>query len=292
MHVILNHKFKLSNKATISARDRGFRYGDGAFETIAVHDGIPYRLNWHLKRLAQGLKAIRISYPASSLAKECRGLIKKNKMKDGLLRIQVTRGMGGRGYLPDAKAKPTCVIETLPLPKIPGKPISLWLSSYRRISGEALPVRYKLCQGLNSTLARMEAADHKCFDALLLNARGEMCETSSANIFWIKNNTLYTPSLACGAVEGATRDAIITLSPYPVKEARAGLGALKHADAVFIANAAWKILPVDTLKPRGGRWNSAAQARIFQQLLEDDINVSLRRRGADREARRAKAAAR
>jgi branched-subunit amino acid aminotransferase/4-amino-4-deoxychorismate lyase len=148
--------------------------------------------------------------------------------------------------------------------------VTLFKSSYSRLSARAMPVRYKLCQGLNSTLARLEAAEHKCFDALLLNDKGQLCETSSANIFWFRNGILYTPSLKCGILKGATRAAVMRLSPYPVKEVEAGIKTLKRAEAVFITNSVWKAVAVERLLPLDYRWNSTAIARRFQQLLSED----------------------
>lgn len=270
-HAIINGKTVPAAKARIPVQDRGFRYGDGVFETVAVHHDAPYRLDWHLKRLARGLAAVRISFATDTLEKQCRALIKKNHLREGLLRIQVTRGSGGHGYLPAKETKPLYVIETLPPPDIPKKPVTLWLSSYRRISPDALPVRYKLCQGLNQTLARLEAKENGCFEALMLNARGEICEAASANIFWVKNNTLYTPSLACGAMEGSMRAAIMKLSPCPVRQVRATLKILAKAEAVFLTNAAWKVLPVAGLEPAGLRWDSGRQAALFGRLIKADI---------------------
>lgn len=255
VYVVINGKTLPAENAFISVQDRGFRYGDGAFETIAVHGGKPSRLEWHINRLSQGLKAIHIRFDTAMLPDSCHRLLQANQVREGLLRIQVTRGIGGRGYLPEM-AEPTYVIETLPLPEIPKQPVSLWLSSYQR-TPSALS-RYKLCQGLNSTLARMEAAEHNCFDALMLSEDGFISETSSANIFWVKDHTLYTPSLDCGCVEGAMRAAIIEQPPYPLKEIKARIEVLQNADAVFITNVAWKALPVSELKPAGMRWDSRA----------------------------------
>lgn len=266
---IINGKTVPAGRAFVSAADRGFRYGDGVFEAIAVHHGVPYRLDWHMKRLARGLKAVRIRCSVRGLEKECLALIAKNKVKEGLLRIQVTRGVGGRGYLPEPKIKPTYIVETLPPPEIPEKPVPLWLSSYLRASS-ALSL-HKSCQGLHSTLARLEAADHGCFDALMLNADGEICETSSANIFWIRGRTLYTPPLASGALDGAMRAVVMALSPYPVREIRAGMKTLAAADAVFLTNTTWKVLPVAELKPAGLRWESAGPAALFARRIKVDI---------------------
>lgn len=268
-YVILNGKLVARDKAHISILDRGFRYGDGVFETIRIHNGVPYRFSWHLQRLAAGLAAIRLKYKVAGLQPDCANLIKRNKCKDGLLRIQVTRGSGGHGYLP-AKAAPTCVIETLPLTPAPKKPVSLWLSGYRRIPENALPVRAKLCQGLNSTLARLEAEENQCFEALQLNQQGTIAETSSAHIFWRRQNALFTPALDCGVLEGSTRNALCRLAT-PVHTIHAGLDDLKAADAVCITNVSWGVLPVASLAPEGASWDSAALAGQLATLLKGDM---------------------
>jgi branched-subunit amino acid aminotransferase/4-amino-4-deoxychorismate lyase len=265
-----------AEKAVVSIQDRGFRYGDGVFETLAVQDGVPYQFDWHLRRLADGLRAIRIECEVGAIYESCKALLKKNNVKNGLLRIQVTRGIGSIGYLPDqshAKAGPTIVIETGNLPEVPAEAISLWLSSYAKISAHALPVQYKLAQGLNSTLARMEANENHCFEALLLNEEGQLCETSSGNLFWLKGNRLYTPALSCGLLEGATRAAIIRLSPYLVDEVEAGIEALADADAVFITNVIWHAIPVSRLLPVGESWDSRTVAQEFRTRLAEDCTA-------------------
>lgn len=270
MHIILNHTLLQTENAHLSVQDRGFRYGDGVFETIAVHSGVPYRFAWHMDRLKRALEAIRISYDITALAPECRQLLNANRVKDGLLRIQVTRGVGGRGYLP-GNTPPTCVIETMSLPLTPQQPVALWLSAYARPPAATLPTQFKLCNGLNSTLARMEATDQDCFDALMLDLSSHISETSSGNIFWLKKGVLYTPSLSCSALEGAVRAAIMELAPYPVKEWEAPLDELKNAEAVVITNSAWKVLPVSVLKPVALHWESTACAKRILEALGEDI---------------------
>jgi branched-subunit amino acid aminotransferase/4-amino-4-deoxychorismate lyase len=258
-----------AGEAVISVEDRGFRYGDGAFETLMVQDGVPYQFEWHMARLAGGLSAIKIPFSVDDLHGHCRQLLKKNALKYGILRIQVTRGASGRGYLPGA-AQPTFVIETSERSLPPSEAVSLWQSTEQKISVQALPVRYKLCQGLQSTLARIEAAEKQCFEALLLNEKGHVCETSSANLFWFKGGILYTPSLECGVLEGATRAAIMRLSPYPVHEVSVGIEALQNAEAVFITNTAWQVVAVNRLLPLGYQWDSVKITQRFSQLLADD----------------------
>jgi branched-subunit amino acid aminotransferase/4-amino-4-deoxychorismate lyase len=272
-YCIVNGRLLPTAEAVVSIQDRGFRYGDGVFETLAVQGGVPYQFDWHLRRLADGLRAIRIDCAVNAIYESAKTLLHENRVENGLLRIQVTRGIGSIGYLPDPgheKAGATYVIETGPLPEVPTDPVSLWLSSYAKISPRALPVQYKLTQGLNSTLARLEAHENHCFEALLCNEQGALCETSSGNIFWVKNNRLYTPALACGLLEGATRAAVIRLSPYRVEEVEAGIEDLEAANAVFITNVIWHAIPVSRLLPQGLTWASAAIAQEFRARLSAD----------------------
>lgn len=270
---IVNGRLVAADEASIPIQDRGFRYGDGVFETVAVHLGVPYRYDWHVERLQRGLRAIKISFDVSEIKDYCRQLIHQNKLNHGLLRIQVTRGIGSRGYLPDPthpQARANFVIETAPMPIMPDKAVNLWQSSYAKVSDTSLPVQYKLCQGLNSTLARIEAQEKNCFDALLLNDKGHLCETSSGNLFWLQEGRLYTPSLECGVLEGVARHAVMQLSPYPVVEVKTGIAALKEAEAVFITNVLWKSIAVEALLPQRMRWHSDEAAQNIRQMLNDD----------------------
>jgi branched-subunit amino acid aminotransferase/4-amino-4-deoxychorismate lyase len=270
-YVIFNGKLLDERDVHISPRDRGFRYGDGVFDTLLVHGGRLYQWQFHLNRLVCGLAAVRIEFDVSILSSMCHELLVANNCEVGLLRIQITRGIGGRGYLPEARNFPTLLIETLEIPSSPAAPISLWQSDYCKVSPAALPVKFKICQGLNSTLARMEAEDNGCFDALLLNDAGQICETSSANVFWLKDDVLYTPMLGCGVLDGSVRSAVIRLSPYKICEIATNLNDFAGADAVFITNVAHKILAVNHLKPLGKNFHSEVIASQMLHLLEMDI---------------------
>lgn len=272
--ISLNAQLVPPEKAQVSVLDRGFRYGDGLFETIALHGGVPYQFGFHMKRLQAGLDALKIDFSTRALRGDCHALIKANRAQDGTLRIQVTRGIGSRGYLPDPSHKqagPLCIIETIARQSLPQEPVRIFHSSYRKLSPSSLPVQYKLCQGLNSTLARMEAIDQQCFDGVMTNDAGELCETSSANLFWIKGDTLYTPALGCGVLDGSTRHAILRLWPGDTREVAAPIDTLADADEIFITNALWQVLPVAELLPQGYRWDAHPAAERLRALLAADI---------------------
>jgi branched-subunit amino acid aminotransferase/4-amino-4-deoxychorismate lyase len=272
-YVILNQQLVEADKALVSIQDRGFRFGDGVFETIAVQGGVPYQFDWHMERLRKGLHAVRINANLHTLHEQSRRLLKENEVKEGVLRIQVTRGAGSRGYLPDPthpRAGATMVMETLPLPALPQGDVTLCMSSYRKISATELPVQYKLCQGLNATLARMEAAEQGHFDALMENVAGQLCEVSSGNIFWLKDGALHTPALLCGVLEGSMRAALMRLSPLPVYEVQVPTSALEEAECVFICNAVLGVAGVSRIAGLARTWPPHAMIATLKTLVQHD----------------------
>lgn len=276
-NVILNGELLPAESAKISIHDRGFRFGDGVFETIALHNGVPYQYDWHLARLAKGLDAIKIPFDTAILQSFCRQLMHKNASRTGTLRIQITRGNGSLGYLPapeNGKPAPTFLIETIAQTIAPAQPASLWMSSYRKTSPHALPTNFKLCQGLNSTLARIEAQEHSCFEALLLNEKNQLCEASSSNLFWMKDSKLYTPSLDCGPLEGSTRAALMRL--YDTVESDGGLEELLEATTAFLTNTSWGVLPVSLFQPADHTWRDLAPAQELQRRLTEDRDQDAR----------------
>lgn len=276
---LINGTLHPKETATIPASDRGFRFGDGVFETIPLFNGRPYQWDFHRQRLQDGLAAVEIPFDITPLAAYARDLLAAQPENpdavNGSLRIAISRGSGSRGYLPAAGTTPTLVMEVQPRPPVT-EPVDLWLSSLRKIPPACLPGGLKLAQGLNSTLARMEAVNHGCFEALLLTLEGFICEGSSSHIFWFMGERLVTPSLATGCLRGSTREAILRVSPYPVREGTFSLNILEGAEAVFLANAAWQIVPVAQFLPFGMRWPTEhPQVITLQKALQEDIETNI-----------------
>ncbi len=254
-------------QAGLPIADRGLKFGDGVYETIRVVNGRPYCFHKHMERLAISLKLLKINADTSSLPKICDDLLLKNNITQGTLRIMITRGIGGTGYLPGKENNFGIVVEALPLPKIPESPIDLYLSNWRKIPKECLPAAAKTMQGLSSTLARMEAEENGCFEAVLLATDGHICECSSSNIFWVKNGQLYTPSLDAGILAGTTRDSIIELWPSGVIEGIFNIEELENADEVFVTNVVWTALPVKKLMPMGTEYKSHEVCKEVKEML-------------------------
>lgn len=257
-----------SDKAGLPIADRGLKFGDGVYETIRVENGKPFSWNKHMERLEISLRLLKIDADTSNLLDICQQLLKQNNITQGTLRIMITRGIGGVGYLPGKKNECSIVVEANPLPRIPQQPVDLWLSKWNKIPPECLPAAAKTMQGLSSTLARMEAEENGCFEAVLLALDGHICECSSSNIFWVKNGKLYTPSLEAGILAGTTRDSIIESWPDGVTEGLFSIKDLEQADEVFVTNVVWTALPIKRLMPQSIEFRSNQACLEVQEMLK------------------------
>ncbi|MFT6106626.1 MAG: aminodeoxychorismate lyase [Rickettsiales bacterium] len=267
-YTIIGHKLIKSSEAKISVQDRGFRFGDGIFETCLIENAVIYNWDAHFARLEAGLKAIKINFDGSDLLSSSQKLITQNQVKNGILRISISRGVGSAGYKPNNNIKPTLIIETSKKPSKPESPIKLMVSSYQKTSLESLPVNYKLANGLNSTLVKIEAEENGYFDGIILNQKNHICETSSANIFWIKDNILFTPDLKSGCLSGTIREKIIQISPLKTKFSEAKITDLLEADEVFITNVALRVLAIDEIGER--KFIDKRNSEILNNLLKED----------------------
>lgn len=265
--ISINGKFIDSVKANVSVSERAFRFGDGVFETIRIHNGKLYRINYHLARLAAGLEALKIKFQTSHLRREAENLIAENRLREGFLRIHVSRGAGSRGYMPEKNAVPLCVIETVE--KSPWKkPATLWFSEIEKPSRQGRLKGLKGPGTMNSVAALMEARESGLDEALQLED-GFVAECSSGNIFWLLEDVLYTPSLELNIIPGCIRDRIISL--YDVKEGKYPLSHMTMAEEVFVTNVNWLARPVETLAPIGFSWEIGPKAAAIKKALEEDI---------------------
>jgi branched-subunit amino acid aminotransferase/4-amino-4-deoxychorismate lyase len=191
--IFLNGRFVDATRAKVSVFDRGFLYGDGVFETLRLSDGEPQRWDQHAARFLGGATCLKIRVPRSpgQLRAVARELALRNRVKEAVLRMQLTRGLGPRGYAIRAAKHPTLVMSLHPAPPSDGRAPLRWkliTASLRLPVGDALS-RFKTCNRLHYLLARAEAEAAGADDALLLNARGEVVETSCANLFWTDGRT-------------------------------------------------------------------------------------------------------
>jgi branched-subunit amino acid aminotransferase/4-amino-4-deoxychorismate lyase len=259
--------------AAISPHDRGLLLGDGAFETVRVIDGCPYLLAAHMARMAETLKAVSLPFQIASLASYCEEFIHYLGLEQGMLRITVTRGSGGEGYLPLSHPQPVCLItaRSLDVAALSYSAVRLGISRWRKIPPACLPVSGKTLQGLNATLARMEAQEAGYDEMLQLSLKGYVACASSGNLFWRKDGRVYTPALTTGCLAGVTRQRLMQLSEAVVEEVELTLDHVAKADAVIITNSRLLVCPVRSIEslpqsfPESDSW-----AKMWRLKFEND----------------------
>lgn len=254
-HIILNGELVEEHKARISPLNRGLMYGDGCFETMRYYGGSFLRWNRHFQRLKEGLDYLGINpaFTADKLLEQIFGLLEANDLADSeaMIRIQCWRE-GDRGYFTDSK-KMGWMIQAGELISEEASPLKLTVAKTRCIPSEALGRKYKLSNGLNYIKAAEEASHRQCDDSLMLTLEKMISETTSANIFWLSDDVIYTPSEECDLLPGITRELIMEVIEdlgIQLEEGKFSLDEIKKAEAVFCTNSLIEIKEVGNLDDR------------------------------------------
>ncbi len=253
LKVYINGEFFDRNDAKISVFDHGLLYGDGVFEGIRAYGGKVFRLREHLKRLYESAKMIMLKIPfkIEELEQAVLATLQKNNLHDAYIRLIVTRGEGDLGLDARLCTHPSIIIITDKIALYPDefyqKGIKIVAVSIRRNIPEAVNPCAKSLNYLNNILAKIEAVNGNAHDALMLNAEGYVVECSGANIFILKNGTLLTPPTFLGALEGITRNTIISLAKefgIKVQEEPFTRYQLYNCEECFLTGTAAEVMPV------------------------------------------------
>lgn len=263
--IIKNQKLIAKSQAKISINERAFLFGDALFETIKIHNYKIYDFHLHLKRIKRALKFLQFSAQISDLEKNSQKLIIKNNIKNGLLRIHISRGCKSIGYAPDKSCKALIIIETLKNRSLP-KIIKLGISDITTPK-----INFKSGNAIFYILNKLEAQKQKVFDLIMLDSEGFVSETSSANIFWIKNKKIYTSCENSSIILGCMREKLLNNFDLKITEKRARVDELKNADEIFLTNSSFLILPVDEFL---GKTLDRKITKKIQNLINFDLENS------------------
>jgi len=265
-HIFINQKIVEESQALISVKERACRFGDGIFETCKIVDGIIYDYKSHFSRLKRGLKALEISAKIDNLQNNSYRLIEKNQIKNGILRISISRGIGSMGYLPKDNILPLIIIETIDEAKYPTKEIIVGVSKIKAPKRSRILQNCKTMQSLNYILNKINAKKSGHFDDIMLSENKFISECSSTNIFWVKNGKIFTPSISCDILLGTIRSKIIAKFPLKINLVKARIASLYNADEIFLTNSNFLVLPVDKLIV--GKKNIKFKKNISSQVLQ------------------------
>jgi branched-chain amino acid aminotransferase len=275
MKIYINGKYRDEADATISVFDHGLLYGDGIFEGIRAYNGRIFRLKEHIDRLFYSAKAIMLTLPIThgemmaAVVDTCR----QNDVRDGYIRLVVTRGIGTLGLNPN-RCKEPCVIiiagkiQLYP-PELYQKGMEIITVPTVRNLHSALNPAIKSLNYLNNILAKIEANNSGCEEAIMLNAEGFVAECTGDNVFIVKNSEVQTPPLTAGALYGITRRVVLDLATEAgLKAAETNLTRydLFNADECFLTGTGAELVPI--VKIDGRVIGSGKPGVITQQLVE------------------------
>ncbi len=281
--IYINGTLFKKEDAKISVYDHGLLYGDGVFEGIRIYNGKIFKLTEHLERLYRSAKAIRLAVPLAfqDMEKAVLDTVKINGKENGYIRLIVTRGTGTLGIDPMKCKKATMIIVVDDIQLYPAecyeKGIKIITASSRRVSPDSLDPRIKSLNYLNNIMAKLEAENAGCVEAVMLNREGFVAECTGDNIFIVKDDFLLTPSGSKGALDGITKNTVMRLAEknrVNARESELTLYDLYNAEECFLTGTGAEIMPVIQIDGRiigNGKPGKITQLLILQNKKEHDV---------------------
>jgi branched-chain amino acid aminotransferase len=207
--IYLDGKLVPESEAKVSVFDHGLLYGDGCFEGIRIYNGRVFRLTEHLVRLYERARSILLTIPISieEMEKATVETVAANNLRDGYIRLVITRGVGSLGLNPYQCPKAGVIIIASGITLYPAEKyetgLNLITCATRRPATAALSPQVKSLNYLNNIMAKIECIQAGCEEGIMLNEQGYVAECTGDNIYLLKNGTLLTPPVADGALDGA-----------------------------------------------------------------------------------------
>lgn len=276
MKIYINGKFYSKQDARISVFDHGLLYGDGVFEGIRSYNRLVFKLEEHIERLYESAKSIMLEIPMArgQLIKAVIETLKANGLRDAYVRLIVTRGEGDLGLDPrKCSGGPTVIIIA---DKIALYPERFYREGLKIVTvptirnlPEALNPQIKSLNYLNNILAKIEAVNCGCDEAIMLDSLGYVAECTGDNIFIVKRAHLYTPPQCMGTLRGITRDTVLDIAKkekIPVHEHVITRHEVYISDECFLTGTAAEIVPVVSVD--GRRIGNGKPGRLTLDLIK------------------------
>jgi 4-amino-4-deoxychorismate lyase len=277
MYVYFNGSVIKKEEVLISPFDHGFLYGLGLFETFRIYDRHPFLLDDHLARLNDGLTQLNIQaqFSRETILDAIQQLLAKNGITHANIRLNVSAGVGEIGLQTDSYTSPNIMLFARPMEPA-GDELqekeAVWLRVKRNTpEGE---VRLKSHHYLNNLLAKQEIKHKVNCEGIFLTEGNYIAEGIVSNVFWVKNHTLYTPSVDTGILNGITRQFILQLAQIHQLDIQQGFFekvSLLEADEVFVTNSIQEIVPISRIDKKSF---PGKQGVVATQLHKDYRNYS------------------
>lgn len=251
--IYIDGKFLPEADAKISVFDHGLLYGDGIFEGIRFYNGRVFRLEEHLERLWDSARSICLEIPMSrtEMTEALLETIRQNGLREGYIRLIVTRGVGNLGLNPAHCRRPSVIIiaTTIALysKEVCETGLTVVTCATRRTGAASLNPAVKSLNYLNNVMARIEANLAGADEALMLNDAGNVAECTADNVFIIKRGQIFTPPIAAGALRGITRSVVFEIAEelgLKITETDITRHDVFVANECFLTGTAAELIPV------------------------------------------------
>ncbi len=258
-------------EAKVSFFDHGYFYGYGVYEAFKVYDGKPFALDDHLDRLEMSMKEIRIvpDFAREELKKNILDFVASSELKDAILYLQVTRGVGPRSHAPLKNPKPTLAMFVSYYPPVPhdlrDKGVNCVVLKDERWANPYI----KTLNLLPNILAKQVAEEKGGYEAILVRENGNVSEAASSNVFAVFGDTIVTPPTDGRILGGISRLVLLRIlekNNFNYKEEHFTEEQLRKADEVFITSTGVEVLPVTKLD--GNPVGKGIPGPITQKLFE------------------------
>jgi len=276
-----------AEEATVSVRDRGFAYGDAAFETLRAYGGEPFEWDAHLNRLRNTADTLGFAEAIpDDLGERVDETLEANDLTEAYVRLSVTRGVQPGKLTPDPDVDPTVVVVVKELPRggIEGEPVwdgpaTVQTVRTRRAPSDAIPADAKTHSYLNGLLGRVElqraAVDGEPADECLLRDTDDhVVEGATSNLFFVSGEGLRTPSDDLDLLPGITREVVLDVAraeEFPVETGHYSVDALREADEAFLTNSTWELRPIATVD--GIEVGSGPITNLLRRLFDERVEA-------------------
>ena len=246
--VYLNNKYLKFKDAKVHIEDRGLQFSDSVYEVVPFYNKELIEFNFHFKRLTYSLKELnfKLKLEKQKIKNIFKKIIYLNRFSNGVVYLQITRGVQSRDHAYKKNLKPNIIIYTinrnlnLPNDKFKGeKAITYQDLRWKRRDIKSVSL-------LGNVIAKNEAVKHKCYEAILIE-NGKVTEATASNVWIIKNKKLKTHPTNNDILKGITRESIkkiIKLNNLKLSEKSFTLKELYEADEVFITSSGNFVTPI------------------------------------------------
>lgn len=265
--VNFNHQITPAQKSFLPAISSAAFYGRGIFTTVAIFDGKPFLWKKHWQRLAENAKKISLDlseFSETAIENSLLEIVTKNKLANVRARLTFFDETASKIWQNKSEHKTSFMITTANFRAV-SENFCLTVSPFS-INSESPLAGVKSCNYLENILALENAKANGFDEAIRLNVRGEVASATTANIFWTKNDEIFTPSLETGCLAGTTRRFI--LEKFAVNEKRAQIIELEQADRVFLTSAGIGIVQVSRFQKKKFSRRLHELAQILKPLME------------------------